>query len=290
MDKKKTFCYKYLTKICGIKPQTIDSLIESDYDSIHALLALDLTIDLDRLPNISMGQKSLLRKTLTKLREEYNNIENNSDIDSTEVNNSFYKKGFSESSMRQIVEQEVFDLNSSDSQSLPSTVEKDRNESNFDEKKVKNEKINRKKKVSFGNKSNNKLSKSKVEPNICLICGDFALKSNRFGVKSCVACNSFFRRIIKQKQTLPECPNLLVDKVCEINKKTRNDCQKCRFDKCLEMGMNSDYVKNKNNSLAQENEFEVSEEKDINSGNYYINKFYLYKKLFYNLSNYLFFY
>jgi hypothetical protein len=152
MNKKQTFCYKYLTKISGIKSQTIESLIESDYDSIHALLALDLIIDLDRLPNISMGQKSLLRKTLTKLREEYNNIENKLDIDSTEVKTSFYKKGFSESSIRQIVEQEVFDLNSSDSQSLPSIVENYRNESNFDEKKVKNKKMNRKKKVSFGNK------------------------------------------------------------------------------------------------------------------------------------------
>jgi hypothetical protein len=282
MNKKQTFCYKYLTKICGIKSQTIESLIESDYDSIHALLALDLIIDLDRLPNISMGQKSLLRKTLTKLREEYNNIENKLDIDSTEVKTSFYKKGFSESSIRQIVEQEVFDLNSSDSQSLPSIVENYRNESNFDEKKVKNKKMNRKKKVSFGNKSNKKLSKSKVEPNICLICGDFAFKSNRFGVKSCTACNSFFSRIMKQKQTIPECPNLFVDKICQINKKTRNNCQKCRFDKCLEMGMNSDFVENKTNSLAQENEFEVSEENDINreekdtnSGSHYINKFYL---------------
>jgi hypothetical protein len=42
---KITFCQKYLSKVLGIKSETIKALIESDYDSIHALLALDLTID-----------------------------------------------------------------------------------------------------------------------------------------------------------------------------------------------------------------------------------------------------
>jgi hypothetical protein len=65
------FCSQYLTKFIGIKSATINELLNNDYDSIQALLAFDTSLDLERLPNVSMGQKSLLRKALIRLKQEF---------------------------------------------------------------------------------------------------------------------------------------------------------------------------------------------------------------------------
>ncbi len=65
------FCSQYLTKFIGIKSATINELLNNDYDSIQALLAFDLSLDLERLPNVSMGQKSLLRRALLRLKQEF---------------------------------------------------------------------------------------------------------------------------------------------------------------------------------------------------------------------------
>ncbi len=49
-------------------------------------------------------------------------------------------------------------------------------------------------------------------------------------------CQGFFRRSI-QKNMVYTCHR---DKVCVINKVTRNRCQSCRLQKCLDVGMSKE--------------------------------------------------
>ena len=68
---------------------------------------------------------------------------------------------------------------------------------------------------------------------LCRVCNDTAT-GNHFGVMSCEACKSFFRRSIRAAARYV-CRG---SKGCEIDKNTRNRCQHCRLQKCFEVGMN----------------------------------------------------
>lgn len=65
----------------------------------------------------------------------------------------------------------------------------------------------------------------------CRICGDKA-SGFHYGVHACEGCKGFFRRTIRMKLEYEKC-----DRNCKIQKKNRNKCQYCRFQKCLALGM-----------------------------------------------------
>lgn len=67
---------------------------------------------------------------------------------------------------------------------------------------------------------------------ICRVCGDTA-SGNHFGVQSCEACKSFFRRSIRANARYA-CRG---SRACVIEKHTRNRCQYCRLQKCAANGM-----------------------------------------------------
>ena len=67
---------------------------------------------------------------------------------------------------------------------------------------------------------------------LCKVCGDTA-SGNHFGVLSCEACKSFFRRSIRANARYA-CRG---SRSCTIEKHTRNRCQYCRLQKCVSMGM-----------------------------------------------------
>lgn len=67
---------------------------------------------------------------------------------------------------------------------------------------------------------------------LCKVCGDTA-SGNHFGVLSCEACKSFFRRSIRANARYA-CRG---SRSCAIEKHTRNRCQYCRLQKCVETGM-----------------------------------------------------
>ena len=66
----------------------------------------------------------------------------------------------------------------------------------------------------------------------CKVCGDTA-SGNHFGVLSCEACKSFFRRSVRAKNSYA----CRANRNCAIEKLTRNRCQYCRLQKCILMGM-----------------------------------------------------
>ncbi|CAD7088564.1 unnamed protein product [Hermetia illucens] len=81
---------------------------------------------------------------------------------------------------------------------------------------------------------NHPLSGSK---HLCAICGDRA-SGKHYGVYSCEGCKGFFKRTVRKDLTYA-CRE---DKNCTIDKRQRNRCQYCRYQKCLTCGMKREAV------------------------------------------------
>eukprot|EP00090_Calanus_glacialis_P015190 TRINITY_DN24045_c0_g1_i1.p1 TRINITY_DN24045_c0_g1~~TRINITY_DN24045_c0_g1_i1.p1 ORF type:complete len:419 (+),score=84.64 TRINITY_DN24045_c0_g1_i1:22-1257(+) len=76
-----------------------------------------------------------------------------------------------------------------------------------------------------------------MDAHTCAVCGDKAPCYRLYGATTvCYSCRIFFRRTVKGRQKL-NCLNA-EDVLCSFDKLTRNKCRKCRYDKCLEVGMN----------------------------------------------------
>ncbi|XP_062547708.1 probable nuclear hormone receptor HR38 isoform X2 [Armigeres subalbatus] len=73
---------------------------------------------------------------------------------------------------------------------------------------------------------------------LCAVCGDTAA-CQHYGVRTCEGCKGFFKRTV-QKGSKYVC---LADKACPVDKRRRNRCQFCRFQKCLVVGMVKEVVR-----------------------------------------------
>ncbi|CAL9703260.1 unnamed protein product [Knipowitschia caucasica] len=72
----------------------------------------------------------------------------------------------------------------------------------------------------------------------CAVCGDNA-SCQHYGVRTCEGCKGFFKRTV-QKNSKYVC---LANKDCPVDKRRRNRCQFCRFQKCLTVGMVKEVVR-----------------------------------------------
>ncbi|XP_025913084.1 retinoic acid receptor beta isoform X1 [Apteryx mantelli] len=81
----------------------------------------------------------------------------------------------------------------------------------------------------------------------CFVCQDKS-SGYHYGVSACEGCKGFFRRSI-QKNMVYTCHR---EKNCVINKVTRNRCQYCRLQKCFEVGMSKESVRNDRNKKKKE--------------------------------------
>ncbi|RZF33395.1 hypothetical protein LSTR_LSTR015356 [Laodelphax striatellus] len=70
------------------------------------------------------------------------------------------------------------------------------------------------------------------------VCGDTAA-CQHYGVRTCEGCKGFFKRTV-QKGSKYVC---LAEKACPVDKRRRNRCQFCRFQKCLVVGMVKEVVR-----------------------------------------------
>lgn len=59
------------------------------------------------------------------------------------------------------------------------------------------------------------------------------LAGKHYGVYSCEGCKGFFKRTIRKDLTY-SCRD---NKDCTVDKRQRNRCQYCRYQKCLATGM-----------------------------------------------------
>ncbi|XP_045178191.1 thyroid hormone receptor alpha-like [Mercenaria mercenaria] len=93
-------------------------------------------------------------------------------------------------------------------------------------------------------------------PEPCVVCGD-AATGYHYRCMTCEGCKGFFRRTI-QKNLQYHCK---WNKTCVIDKTTRNQCQECRFIKCLNVGMATDLVLNEKQRTAKRRLIEENRER-----------------------------
>ncbi|ERL85801.1 hypothetical protein D910_03216 [Dendroctonus ponderosae] len=102
---------------------------------------------------------------------------------------------------------------------------------------------------------NHPLSGSK---HLCSICGDRA-SGKHYGVYSCEGCKGFFKRTVR-KDLSYACRE---EKNCIIDKRQRNRCQYCRYQKCLTMGMKREAVQEERQRTKDRDNSEVESTSSI---------------------------
>uniref|UniRef100_A0A672IBX7 Thyroid hormone receptor beta n=1 Tax=Salarias fasciatus TaxID=181472 RepID=A0A672IBX7_SALFA len=93
---------------------------------------------------------------------------------------------------------------------------------------------------------------------LCVVCGDKAT-GYHYRCITCEGCKGFFRRTI-QKNLNPTYA-CKYDGKCVIDKVTRNQCQECRFKKCIAVGMATDLVLDDSKRLAKRKLIEENRER-----------------------------
>ncbi|XP_030644312.1 thyroid hormone receptor beta isoform X1 [Chanos chanos] len=93
---------------------------------------------------------------------------------------------------------------------------------------------------------------------LCVVCGDKAT-GYHYRCITCEGCKGFFRRTI-QKNLNPTYTCKYEGK-CVIDKVTRNQCQECRFKKCIAVGMATDLVLDDTKRLAKRKLIEENRER-----------------------------
>uniref|UniRef100_A0A4W4F092 Retinoic acid receptor RXR n=1 Tax=Electrophorus electricus TaxID=8005 RepID=A0A4W4F092_ELEEL len=89
---------------------------------------------------------------------------------------------------------------------------------------------------------------------LCSICGDRS-SGKHYGVYSCEGCKGFFKRTVR-KDLSYTCRD---NKDCMVDKRQRNRCQYCRYQKCLAMGMKRE---GKTSYLSVQEERQRNKERD----------------------------
>uniref|UniRef100_A0A8B9BR88 Thyroid hormone receptor alpha n=1 Tax=Anser brachyrhynchus TaxID=132585 RepID=A0A8B9BR88_9AVES len=92
----------------------------------------------------------------------------------------------------------------------------------------------------------------------CVVCGDKAT-GYHYRCITCEGCKGFFRRTI-QKNLHPTY-SCKYDGCCVIDKITRNQCQLCRFKKCISVGMAMDLVLDDSKRVAKRKLIEENRER-----------------------------
>ncbi|XP_054618923.1 retinoic acid receptor RXR-beta-A isoform X1 [Dunckerocampus dactyliophorus] len=95
---------------------------------------------------------------------------------------------------------------------------------------------------------------------LCSICGDRS-SGKHYGVYSCEGCKGFFKRTVRKDLTYTCRDN----KDCMVDKRQRNRCQYCRYQKCLAMGMKREVAKMNDRSVQEERQRNKEREGEVES-------------------------
>ncbi|XP_054273340.1 photoreceptor-specific nuclear receptor-like [Macrosteles quadrilineatus] len=95
---------------------------------------------------------------------------------------------------------------------------------------------------------------------LCRVCGDKA-SGKHYGVASCDGCRGFFKRSIRRNLDYV-CKE---DGRCVVDVSRRNQCQACRFNKCLQVNMKKDAVQHERAPRSHHNSCLSTERRIISS-------------------------
>ncbi|XP_061702193.1 thyroid hormone receptor beta [Syngnathoides biaculeatus] len=96
---------------------------------------------------------------------------------------------------------------------------------------------------------------------LCIVCGDKAT-GYHYRCITCEGCKGFFRRTVQKN--LCQTYSCKYERKCVIDKMTRNQCQDCRFKKCIAVGMATDLVLDERKRLAKRKLIEENRERRRN--------------------------
>ncbi len=96
----------------------------------------------------------------------------------------------------------------------------------------------------------------------CVVCYDKS-SGKHYGQYTCEGCKSFFKRSVRRNLTY-QCRSM---KNCPIDQHHRNQCQHCRFKKCLSMGMKREAVQRGRVPTIASNSSNESRQNDIYGSN-----------------------
>ncbi|XP_078263570.1 retinoic acid receptor RXR-alpha-B isoform X2 [Rhinoraja longicauda] len=105
----------------------------------------------------------------------------------------------------------------------------------------------------------NPYSPNSMAKHICAICGDRS-SGKHYGVYSCEGCKGFFKRTVRKDLTYT-CRDT---KDCMIDKRQRNRCQYCRYQKCLATGMKREAVQEERQRGKERSDNELEPSSSIN--------------------------
>lgn len=74
----------------------------------------------------------------------------------------------------------------------------------------------------------------------CHVCGELAGRHSYYGGECCPSCRAFFRRSVQSGYNTSYC--CVKDGDCVVNQRTRKNCQYCRYQRCLNVGMKTTWV------------------------------------------------
>ncbi|XP_059840889.1 retinoic acid receptor RXR-alpha-B-like isoform X1 [Hypanus sabinus] len=105
----------------------------------------------------------------------------------------------------------------------------------------------------------NSYSPNSMAKHICAICGDRS-SGKHYGVYSCEGCKGFFKRTVRKDLTYT-CRDT---KDCIIDKRQRNRCQYCRYQKCLATGMKREAVQEERQRGKEKSDNELEPSSSVN--------------------------
>ncbi|XP_069793717.1 retinoic acid receptor RXR-alpha-B-like isoform X2 [Narcine bancroftii] len=111
--------------------------------------------------------------------------------------------------------------------------------------------------TAYGNL--NSYSPNSMAKHICAICGDRS-SGKHYGVYSCEGCKGFFKRTVRKDLTYT-CRDI---KDCMIDKRQRNRCQYCRYQKCLATGMKREAVQEERQRGKERSDNELEPSSSVN--------------------------
>lgn len=91
---------------------------------------------------------------------------------------------------------------------------------------------------------------------LCSVCGDKAL-GNNFNAITCESCKAFFRRNALSTKEFT-CP---FQGKCEVTIVTRRFCQKCRLEKCFNVGMRKECIMSEEDKIVKRRKIEQNRAK-----------------------------